>query len=84
MEPTEKARPDMRAADMITLLNFATTDPVALSVSIAFTFGQVAGDHHKAWVIDQMVRKLTGDQYQMFVDAYENGGEYEWGTGVAP
>lgn len=30
------------------------------ALAIAVQFGGVDGDHHKAWVIDQMVRALTG------------------------
>jgi len=32
---------------------------IALALAIAYDYGQVDGDHHKAWVIDQMVRALT-------------------------
>lgn len=51
-------------------------------------YGQVEGAHHKAWVIDQAVRILTGDDYQAWVTEYcagEDGPEtYEWDEGVAP
>ncbi len=30
------------------------------AIEIAVRYGQIDGDHHKAWVIDQMVRELTG------------------------
>ena len=46
--------------------------------------GQVDGSHHKVWVIDQMVRLITGEQYEKFVELYENNGEYKWETGIAP
>lgn len=52
------------------------------------------GAHHKDWVIDQVVRKLTGDKYEDFVKAYETPivysdapGDYaqqEWLEGIAP
>lgn len=29
------------------------------ALEIARRYGQIDGDHHKAWVIDQMVRALT-------------------------
>ena len=35
---------------------------IAKAIQIAFQSGQVDGDHHKGWVIDQMVRALTGCQ----------------------
>ena len=30
------------------------------ALAIALRYGGIDGDHHKAWVIDQMVRALTG------------------------
>ncbi len=30
------------------------------ALKLAIRFGGIDGDHHKAWVIDQMVRELTG------------------------
>jgi hypothetical protein len=30
------------------------------AIDLALSYGQIDGDHHKAWVIDQMVRALTG------------------------
>lgn len=33
---------------------------IAKALQIAFQSGQVDGAHHKDWVIDQMVRALTG------------------------
>lgn len=63
-------------------------DKITKALNIAMASGQVDGDHHKAWVIDQMVRALTGDAYQSFV-AEHNAGEdgpdtYVWDCGVAP
>lgn len=48
------------------------------ALEIAFQYGQIDGDHHKTWVIDQMVRILTGDKYNEFVKEYETDVE----TGV--
>ena len=30
------------------------------ALELAVQYGGIGGDHHKAWVIDQMVRELTG------------------------
>ena len=30
------------------------------ALELAVRYGGIDGDHHKAWVIDQMVRELTG------------------------
>lgn len=35
-------------------------DKIAAALQIANDFGHAEGDHHKMWVIDQMVRALTG------------------------
>jgi 3-methyladenine DNA glycosylase AlkC len=47
-------------------------------------YGQTDGDHHKAWVIDQVLRALTDDGYDAWVTAYSQDGEYEWDEGIAP
>lgn len=50
--------------------------------------GQTDGDHHKLWVIDQIVRCLAGDGYEEWVKRYEHGEDgpntYEWEVGIAP
>jgi hypothetical protein len=61
-----------------------------VALDIATRFGQIDGGHHKAWVIDQMVRALLGNQleYEKFVMKYNAGEDgpntYEWDTGIAP
>lgn len=58
------------------------------ALEIAYSFAQIDGEHHKTWVIDQIVRKLTGSDYEQWITMYEaeeNGEkEYEWDTGIAP
>ena len=58
------------------------------AIAIAEQYGHTAGDHHKAWVIDQMVRALTGVDYEAWVAAYEAGESgpmtYIWIQGVEP
>lgn len=48
----------------------------------------VDGAHHKAWVIDQMVRALTGDDYEQWVKEYCDGEDgpdtYSWDEGMPP
>lgn len=65
-----------------------TDERIAKAVSIAIQYGGIDGAHHKAWVIDQMVRELTGDQYEKTVAdacAGEDGpNTYEWDCGIAP
>lgn len=62
--------------------------PYDAALDLALRYGQIDGDHHKAWVIDQMVTALTGDLYSTWV-ADANAGEdgpntYEWDCGIAP
>lgn len=63
------------------------------ALDIAFNYGQVEGAHHKAWVIDQIVRALTGcamestgedsKEYAKFIREYcGDDTEYEWDTGL--
>lgn len=59
-------------------------DKIKAALEIAFSFSQIDGSHHKAWVIDQMVRKLTGENYEKFISDYCEDGNYEWDTGIAP
>jgi alpha/beta superfamily hydrolase len=37
----------------------------------------IDGGHHKQWIIDQMVRALTGDGYEQWVIDYESCGQEE-------
>lgn len=44
--------------------------------------GVPEGDHHKAWLLDQLVKTLTrsGAEYLKFIDEYPG----EWDRGIAP
>lgn len=63
-------------------------DRIELATDLALEFGQIDGSHHKAWVIDQMVRVLLGDKYERVIADYcdgEDGPEtYSWDEGIAP
>lgn len=58
------------------------------AIELAVRYGQIDGDHHKAWVIDQMVRILAGEAYPKIVAeacAGEDGPDtYGWDVGIAP
>ncbi len=58
------------------------------ALDVAMRSGGVDGAHHKAWVIDQMVRALTWDGYEAWVNEHnagEDGPEtYAWDEGIAP
>lgn len=61
---------------------------VEAALTLAVRYGGIDGDHHKAWVIDQMVRALSGDGYRALVEEATFGedgpGTYEWKEGTAP
>ena len=58
------------------------------AIDIGVQYGGIAGAHHKAWVIDQMVRILAGDEYEEIVQDACNGeagsDTYVWNIGIAP
>jgi predicted alpha/beta-fold hydrolase len=58
------------------------------AVALAVRYGGIPGDHHKAWVIDQMVRALAGDDYEAVVADARAGADgpetYGWEVGIAP
>jgi hypothetical protein len=58
------------------------------AISLAVQFGGIDGDHHKAWVIDQMVRALAADAYDEIVrdacDGDDGPETYTWEEGIAP
>lgn len=64
------------------------SERIEAALDVAVQYGGIDGEHHKEWVIDQMVRALTGDSYESFVANAKNGEDgpdtYEWSEGVAP
>ena len=55
------------------------------AIAIAIQYGSIDGDHHRAWVIDQMVRILAGDNYEQLISKEcTEDGEIDWYTGIAP
>lgn len=73
MGPEKKAR--IKA--LVELVNEGPR--IAKAIEIAKD-GQYDGEHHKTWVIDQMVRALTGDGYKAFVQSFDG----EWDEGTPP
>jgi len=44
----------------------------------------VQGDHHKQWVLDQVLRMLvTEPAYKSMIQEYEDE-DYEWDLGIPP
>lgn len=61
---------------------------IQAALALAFDYGGIDGAHHKAWVIDQIVRALAGDRYEAFVTQVQLGMDgpetYKWDCGIAP
>ncbi len=67
----------------------ATLEKVAEeALKTAMRYGAIDGAHHKTWVIDQMVRTLTGDKYDEWVKEAKAGingpNTYDYDEGIAP
>jgi hypothetical protein len=58
------------------------------ALEVARNYGSTDGEWHKQWVIDQMVRALTGEGYEAWVTETKNGEEgpdtYGWDEGTPP
>ena len=58
------------------------------ALNLAHRFGGFEKAHNKAWVIDQMVRILSGDEYEAWVTAQKAGEDgpdtYRWENGICP
>jgi hypothetical protein len=65
-----------------------TEDRVQLAQELILDCGQIDGEHHKQWVLDQVLRLLAGDAYGEAIDQYRVGEDgpstYEWDEGIAP
>ena len=60
----------------------------AEAVEMIVRYGGIDGSHHKAWVLDQVVRILAGDNYDAIVADARSGEHgphtYDWDEGIAP
>lgn len=58
------------------------------ALELAHRFGRFGGEGNKAWLVDQMVRTLAGDDYESFVEGVALGEEgadpYTWDEGTEP
>ena len=70
------------------LVEIAGGPPIEQALELAVRYGGIDGAHHKAWVIDQMVRVLAGDGYEELVREAKSGDDgpetYDWNVGIAP
>lgn len=71
-----------------TEMNNASAHKIHKALEIARNYGGIDGSHHKDWVIDQMVRMLTGQVYEDVIKKICNGEDgpntYYWDVGIAP
>lgn len=58
------------------------------ALELILRYGGIDGSHHKQWCLDQVVRILTGENYENFVvfacDGEDGPESYEWDEGCAP
>ncbi len=63
-------------------------DRIYQALRLANCYGANDGCHHKEWLIDQMVRALTGEDYRKWVQDFCNGEDgpdtYTWPVGIPP
>jgi hypothetical protein len=65
--------------------SLAAEQRVAHAVTLLILYGTVPGAHHKAWLIDQVLRVLLEDEdaYQQCIQEAASGGD-PWEKGIAP
>jgi hypothetical protein len=67
----------------------AGEDPrVAAVLELVADYAGIDGAHHKQWVLDQVVRILTGPGYDAWIAQWADGEDgpatYSWDEGIAP
>ncbi len=84
----EKPYPFSGGFEAPLLKNVSLENRINNALSVIRQYGSVEGAHHKTWVIDQVVRALTGSEYKAFVAAVKAGfhgpNTHEWDVGIAP
>lgn len=65
----------------------AKNSNIAVAVDLIVSYSQIDGAHHKAWVLDQVLRCLVSDkEYNEIINMVdpEYGEPYGWDEGIAP
>ncbi|MCX6217592.1 hypothetical protein [Spirosoma sp.] len=64
------------------------TDTERMILDLISHYAATDGEHHKAWVLDQITRLITVDDYDAFVAQAKAGKDgpdtYDWNIGIAP
>lgn len=67
----------------LTRTPFAEFTPADWALEYINRYGQIHGDHHKAWVLDQVARILHGTPVLVRLARWDDGTEdYRFDTGV--
>ena len=53
-------------------------------LDLIYHHGQPDNSHHEAWLLNEIVKELTGDSYDNWVYKYENETGCEWEEGISP
>lgn len=77
-----------KKAEHGTVIDAILAHKIMKVVEIIEQYGGIEGDHHRAWVLDQVVRTITDEYYEDWVKSYNQGEEgpnsYAWDKGIAP
>jgi len=69
-------------------MSITPTKRIKTALELITCYGGFDGGHHKQWVLDQVVRALTGDRYTKWVTRFNAGADgpetYNWEPGIAP
>ena len=48
-------------------------------------YGYIDGGHHKQWLLNEILRKILGDEaYNEWIFQWQGGNGAEWDMGIAP
>jgi hypothetical protein len=70
-------KPGMKSREIKAIMSEKLSTRIEAAIDVAIRYGGIEGDHHKAWVIDQMIRHLT-DCPEVEVTAIDCNGRYTY------
>lgn len=63
-------------------------EKIEKALAVIASYGGIYGSHHRAWVLDQVVQLLAGDNYEQWVIDVKDGEDgpetYSHDKGIAP
>jgi hypothetical protein len=70
------------------MIEHITGGHLTAAIDMIVEYGGIDGAHHKAWVLDQVLRILTGKGYDELIKSVKDGEDgpdtYDWDEGIAP